>query len=227
MTDSGSSNSGNSNSNENGGKGIDYAKLMEFLGDISLFEMYRITLALRHELTNPERIATVRAGFKEGDVIEYFCERTNQYVKAVVQKKNSRYVDVINCDDKQRWEIAYSHIKIDSRDLIFNRNSNAGLTKNTLRIGDWVGFNHDGKEIIGCIERLNHKTVSLVTADKRRWRVSYRFLYAVIEGEGRQHQHPQQQHQHSQQDDVAGRRLTHMPYNISASDIVDGEIIEG
>jgi len=65
--------------------------------------------------------------------------------------------------------------------MIFE-NKAKGLTKNMIKVGDWVGFNHDGKEIIGQIERINQKTVSLMTTNQSRWRVYHSSLYVVIDG---------------------------------------------
>ena len=53
-----------------------------------------------------------------------------------------------------------------------------------IKEGDFVGFYHQnyGEHIAGCVERLNQKTVSLITPGKR-WRVSYQLLYPIIDGE--------------------------------------------
>lgn len=73
-------------------------------------------------------------------------------------------------------------IKIDSRDFAFEQKAH-GLNRNSLKVDDVVGFSRDADEIIGKIQRLNPKTVSLVTAEGNRWRVSYSCLYPVIDGQ--------------------------------------------
>ena len=57
--------------------------------------------------------------------------------------------------------------------------------KNAVKVGDFVGFYHQnyGEHIAGRVERLNQKTVSLITPEKKRWRVSYQLLYPIIDGE--------------------------------------------
>jgi hypothetical protein len=48
---------------------------------------------------------------------------------------------------------------------------------------DIVGFNKDGAQIIGIIVRLNHKTVTIITRENHRWRVSYNYLFKVIDAD--------------------------------------------
>jgi hypothetical protein len=57
------------------------------------------------------------------------------------------------------------------------------LSKNNLKLGDYVGFNKDGEQITGVVTRLNFKTMSLVTTDGRHWRVGYAHLYKIIDTE--------------------------------------------
>ncbi len=52
-------------------------------------------------------------------------------------------------------------------------------------MGDIVGFYHQKyqEDITGRVERLNQKTVSLITPAAKRWRVPYQLLYPVIDGQ--------------------------------------------
>lgn len=161
---------------------IEYDQLAAFLKNASLFETYRLSVAIQNELDNPERIEAVRKKFKEGDVIEYFLEETNTLVCAKVLKKKRKYVSVQNVGDEKRWKIPYYMININSREFNFNT-PGKGLDKNSAKVGDSVGFNNDGEEVVGCIERLNPKTVSILTTKGQRWRVAYALLYTVIDGE--------------------------------------------
>ncbi|WP_423063524.1 hypothetical protein [Candidiatus Paracoxiella cheracis] len=161
---------------------ICYHQLVDFLKNASLFEIYRLSTAISNELESPTRIATVRKKFKEGDFLEYFNAETNKFIAARAMKKNTKYVVVQRCDDGSQWKIPYHFLKIDARHFDFS-SPTKGLNKNELKVGDWVGFDRSGEEVIGCVERLNHKTVSLVTSSGHRWRVGYSLLYRVIEGQ--------------------------------------------
>lgn len=161
---------------------VNYDALVGFLKQASLFEVYRLSVAISTELDNPKRIAAVVNKFKEGDIVEYFEEKSQRLIKARVFKKSAKYVSVEDIEGGRRWRIPYYMLKIDSRDFIFEQKSR-GLNRNALKVGDIVGFSREGEEITGKIARLNQKTVSLVTNNHHRWRVPYTLLYPVIEGE--------------------------------------------
>jgi hypothetical protein len=74
-------------------------------------------------------------------------------------------------------------LNIDSRELVFE-NKAKGLDKNNIQVGDFVGFYNQklAEDMTGCVEHLNPKTVTVMTA-KGRWRVSYRLLCSVIDGQ--------------------------------------------
>ena len=161
---------------------IQYEQLSAFLDKASLFEIYRISAAIKNELENPKRISNVRKKFKEEDMVQYFNEETNNFIAAKVISKNSKYVSIENCYDNERWKIPYYLLKIDSREFDFTHSAK-GLSKNAIKVGDFVGFNRDGEEVVGRAERLNQKTVTIVTKNNHKWRVSYSLLYSVIEGD--------------------------------------------
>lgn len=160
---------------------IHYDQLCAFLKNATLFEIYRLSKAIDNELEDPQRIAHAKKQFKEGDTVEHFATERNSCVTAVVLKKDRKFVTVRNCDDQCRWKIPYHMIKLNARDMVFG-SQGQGLSKNSVKVGDRVGFNHDGEEIVGRIIRINQKTVTLETNDQFRWRVSYRALYTVIDG---------------------------------------------
>jgi hypothetical protein len=161
---------------------IQFNQLIAFLENASLFEIYRISVAIDNELANPVRIRDARDKFKVGDTLEYFNKATNSFIAGVVLSKSIKNVAIQNCTDGAYWKIPYYLLKLDSRDFNFSSPKQA-LNKNSLRVGDVVGFNSDGVDVIGRISRLNQKTVSLVTANNRKWRVSYSLLYPVIDGQ--------------------------------------------
>ncbi|BCA97343.1 hypothetical protein TUM19329_37040 (plasmid) [Legionella antarctica] len=161
---------------------VDYDQLVAFLKNASLFEIYRLSVALSNELENPLRISALINKFKEGDVIEYFDATTQSFITARVLQKALKNAVVQRLDDGRQWKIPYHMLKIDSREFIFEKKER-GLNKNSIKVGDYVGFSREGEEIIGCVERLNQKTVTIVTSSQHRWRVAYQLLYEIIEGE--------------------------------------------
>lgn len=161
---------------------LDYSPLLTFLKDASLFEIYRLRNALDIELKNPSRIKAIQNQFKVSDKIEYFDDKKNALMSAVVLKKSSLNVLVENCADGQRWKIPYYLLNLNSRRISFEQ-SGRKLDKHNVKVGDWVGFDKEGDCIVGCVVRRNPKTVSMVTPNRHRWRVAYSLLYSIIDAE--------------------------------------------
>ena len=164
---------------------IEYDQLVAFLKHASLHEIYRISSAIQNELDNPQRILAVKEKIREGDYVEYFDAKTNMLTRARVLKKQQKKILVQNCDDMKHWALPYHWLKIDSREFNFRNPDKKGLHKNELSVGRWVGFTNsrNGETVVGRIQGLNQKTVSLITAMGHRWRVPYQLLYTIIDGQ--------------------------------------------
>jgi hypothetical protein len=167
---------------------VQYDQLVAFLNHASLFEIYRVAHAIRNELDNPKRIAAVKDKLKEGAYVEYFEAKTQILIRARIVKKNQKNVLVQNACDMKQWQIPYHLLQLDSREFDFRNPEKKGLHKNELSVGQWVGFTNsrNGETVVGRIQSLNQKTVSLVTAQGGRWRVSYALLYTIIDGQTHQ-----------------------------------------
>ena len=160
---------------------MNYTEVIDFIKNASLFDLYRLSVAIRHEMENPERIAQIRNAFKKGDVVFYFDAKNNKLEQAKVLQKNLKYVVVENIKDHRCWSLKYCLLNLAKVNIDIHVCSNAKLSKNALKSGDFVGFNKDGAIIAGVIVRINHKTVSLVTCDNCRWRVAYAHLFRIID----------------------------------------------
>ena len=91
---------------------------------------------------------------------------------------------VEHIDDKERWNIPFYYVNVDSVDTDISVFRKRRLDKTQLSVGDRVGFqDRQNNDIYGEIIRLNRKTVTLVTDKKHQWRVGYGALYRVIDGE--------------------------------------------
>lgn len=73
-------------------------------------------------------------------------------------------------------------LTIDSRAFVFEKKF-GDLNKNSMKVDGFVGFYHENyaKDITGRVERLNPKTVSIITADKHKWRIFYRLPHPIID----------------------------------------------
>ena len=70
-------------------------------------------------------------------------------------------------------EIAYHKIQIKSKQKNLEKISK-------FNIGEKVSFDNDNRVIIGTIISLNQKSISVMTEDNHRWRVSPNLLHKVI-----------------------------------------------
>lgn len=161
---------------------VNFENLTSFLNGASLHEIYRVSVALFNELENPKRIFAIKNSIKVGQQVKFFDGRTNVTETGEVVSKDIKYVSLRTSQSLGLWKIPYHMLVIDSREFDFS-SKGKGLNKNEIQVGELVGFNKDGEEIIGKVERLNQKTVSLVTKDNHKWRVSYSVLYNIIDGE--------------------------------------------
>ena len=86
-------------------------------------------------------------------------------------------------DVQKFWKLSYNLLNIANVTVDIHSNLQATLSKQKSKMGDCVGFHKDGEQIAGLVIRLNYKTVSLITKDHRRWRVSYRLLFKIIDAD--------------------------------------------
>lgn len=163
---------------------MNYTDVMNTLKTASLFDLFRLAMAISHELENPDRIKSVRLAFKVGDTVSFFDEATNALRSGIVIEKNIKYVSLQ--DEKKPYHIRklpYCLLNLGNVNTDIHCQRQEKLSKNNLKIGECVGFNKDGEQMTGIIIRLNFKTVSLITIDRRRWRVGYAHLYKIIDAE--------------------------------------------
>lgn len=163
---------------------MNYTDVMSALKTASLFDLFRLGIAISHELESPDRIKTARLAFKVGDSIPFFDEAANSLRTGIVIEKNIKYVTLRDEKDRFRlWKVPYCFLNLANVSTDIHCQHREKLSRNNLSIGDCVGFNKDGEQITGLVTRLNFKTVSIITADRRRWRVGYSCLYKIIDAE--------------------------------------------
>ncbi|NGZ05276.1 MAG: hypothetical protein G8237_02870 [Magnetococcales bacterium] len=167
---------------------MDYSAILQELQGATLFDLYRLKVGIEGMLDQPERLAQVKRHLHPGMVISYFNGRKNRQSVAEVIDVQRTNVLVLDKTDGQRWNVPLHAVNLAGVDTdIHPHQGQNRLDKNQLRIGDSIGF-HDrqNREQYGIIRQLNQKTVSIVTREGMRWRVSYGLLFKVMDGEGHQ-----------------------------------------
>ena len=158
-------------------------QIMTLLENASLYDLYRLQVALKNQMEDPEKIHRARSAFEVGDTISYFNGRTNSLSQGIVLEKNLKKVVIKDRADHGTWSVPYCMINLSGKDSEIKPHGKAKLSKNTLKVGELVGFDHEGKNYAGVINKLNFKTVSLTTTDRKNYRVPYGMLFKIMEGE--------------------------------------------
>lgn len=162
----------------------DINAIFKQLESLSLFELSRLRTAISIVLEDPLRHEAIKQHLKIGMKITYFSSERNDLVEAtIVDIRNSR-ASVINTEDGVKWNIKLYVINLQGIDTrITPKKPSAGLDRNSLKIGDCVGWNTTmGQEVYGVIEKLNPKRAVISLSNGEEWTVSYPLLFPVIDG---------------------------------------------
>ena len=164
---------------------MDYTEILGALNKATLFDLHRLQSAIHQEMSNPERIEAIKIQLNPGQQISYFDSSQNCLVDAIIiQPKKTRCL-VQDLKDGKRWNIPFYYINLADVDTdIRPKSQQAVISKAALKVGDKVGFkNKDYEDIYGEVIRLNQKTATIQVDMQNQWRVSYSFLFPVLDGE--------------------------------------------
>jgi hypothetical protein len=162
---------------------MDYSRIIDDLNSASLFDLFRLSVAIHQQLDEPQRIAEVRAKLRPGMEITFFDGERNHLVKARVLKLNRTRLDVHSLLDHRDWSIRYCTVNLGNVETDIKPNKTLGITRTQLKIGDSVGFcDRQNREKYGRVIGLNQKTASILVNESEKWRVAYSLLFPIIEG---------------------------------------------
>ena len=161
---------------------MDYSKIIGELKQASLFDLYRLSVAINQQLENPRRLSEIKESLRPGKNISYFDDSENRLIEAKVIKLMRTRLLVENIDDQQRWEIPLYYVNLDEVNTDIIGSPRTRLDKSQLKVGDMVGFqDKQNNDVHGKIIRLNQKTATIKTNTNTEWRVGYEWLYVVID----------------------------------------------
>lgn len=161
---------------------MDYTHLVNELNQASAFDLYRLKVAINYELDNPSRLLAIKQKLHVGMELTYFDPTKNRLVKGQLVETRQKNVVILDYEQNKRFVMPYYMLNAEGVRIDINQQGEQ-LTANNLSVGNCVGFNKDGKDIIGLIKSLNQKTVTLITSNNERWRVAYAYLYRVHDAE--------------------------------------------
>lgn len=160
---------------------MNYSEIADKLATATVFDLFRIKIAIEKMLNDPERIFEVKRRLRQGQQVEYFLPEENRSRPAVVIELKRARVLLKNVDDGVLWNIPYCYVNLEGVDTrIASPTAREGLDRNEVQVGDRVGFvDQENIERYGEIVRLNPKSVTL-NCEGLKWRVPYSFLFKVI-----------------------------------------------
>lgn len=162
---------------------MDYTAILTALNNASLFELYRLSVAIRQQLDDPARLCLIKNCLKSGMLVSYFNAAENRLIEATIIELKRTKVLVAHKHGGELWNIPYYNINIDNTNIDIQSPSTQKTYRNTIKVGDNVCFtDKNGNEIFGEVIKLNPKTASLLVGETK-WRVTYSLLSPIIDGE--------------------------------------------
>ena len=156
---------------------MNYSKILQELEAASLFDLFRLNVAINDELKNPQKIRKIKQSLRIGQEITWFNNSTNSLEKAIVKKLSPTRCEIENISDGEKWGILYASINLNDVDISIHSNQNFGIKKSALSVGDIVSFlDKEHKLQFAKVQKLNPKTAGVITIDGTKWRVSYSVL---------------------------------------------------
>jgi len=166
---------------------MDYTQIIENLKKASSFDLYRLQVAISHELESPQRTQATKNRLRLGQEITYFDWSENRLIEAEVIKLRRTRLLVEDKHGGRRWTIPFYWVNIDGIDPgVQTISEELGLDRSQLGVGDRVGFrDRQSNDVYGEVIRLNRKTATILVEDGTQWRVAYSLLFPVVESQVR------------------------------------------
>ena len=153
------------------------------LEKVSLHELWRLHTSIARAMEDPRKIEAVRARLRVGQSIVYFDARENRDIAGrVVEIRRSRVL-VRHDEDRKQWSIPFYMIKLEGTGVdLHGVHSHRKIHRDSIRVGGSVGYvSREGRQVYGVVEKLNHKTATVVLSNGDKWRVAYGLLFHVLD----------------------------------------------
>lgn len=162
---------------------MDYTHILSELENASLFDLYRLQLAIDTVLEDPSRLITVMARLRPGMEVGFFEARENRIIPVRVLELRKSRVAVQSLETGESWLVSVFMLNLEGIDTTIAPKRKNGVDRLSLSIGAHVGFKgRDGRELFGHVIKLNPKKAKVKTAESI-WNVPYSMLFPVLEGD--------------------------------------------
>jgi len=161
----------------------DYNSILEQIEDWSLFEIYRLRVALENILDNPARQLAIKNKLKPGMEVDFFCSRANASIPAKIIEVKKSWALIKSINDGKLWDTRLYTFNLAGIDTSIKPKRNTGrLDKNSLKVGDRVGWHSKlGYDLFGVVKKLNPKRALVALPDGVIWSVGYSLLFLIMD----------------------------------------------
>lgn len=164
---------------------MDYADLLAALEKTSLFDLWRLNVAIARTLEDPLKIDAIRARLCVGQAIRYFHPKENREIGGrIAEIKRSRAL-IRHDQDGKLWDVPFHMINLQGTESEspFPR-AGRKVRRELLQAGDSVSYrSREHREVYGVVVKLNPKTAVVRLPDGERWKISYSLLSHVLDGQ--------------------------------------------
>ncbi|MCX6056830.1 MAG: hypothetical protein NTW69_01600, partial [Chloroflexi bacterium] len=115
---------------------MDYSKIVDDLKQASLFDLYRLGVAINQQLDNPQRLDEIKKRLNPGRMICYFDPVENRLIEAKIIRLKRTQLLVKNVLDQKEWIIPVYWVNLDEENTDIIAPSKKGLDKSQLKVGE-------------------------------------------------------------------------------------------
>ena len=162
---------------------VKFEQIMQTLEELTPYELRRIQDRSYQLSRDESKLQPIRNALQPGMTIKYFNGKLNKEVMAFIEDVRNTKVSVVHVEDGAKWTTGLYSINLENIQTRPASNHKQGtLSKTNLSIGDLVGFEDKGREIIGEVIKLNPKSAKIKLKDGCTWSVYYEYLFPVVDG---------------------------------------------
>lgn len=162
---------------------MNYTKIVQTLEKASLFDIYRLIIAMHVLLEQQERLETIKRQLRVGMSVSYFSSNSNKLVDGIVEQILRNNVCIREKSNGKQWRMPLYALNLDDIETnIHPYTDKEKLSRNQLQIGEAIGFlGTNSQETYGIITQLNPKTATVITRDGTRWCIYYSNLFKIVD----------------------------------------------
>ncbi len=164
-------------------KMMNFAAPYDNLEKTSLFDLWRLNIAITKAMEDPRKINAIRSRLRVGQAVCYFdAVQNREFFGRLIEIKRTRAV-IRHDDDQTIWNIPFHMMKLDATDDGFHfTRTPQKMDRDSISVGDSIGYvSRAHRQMYGVVVKRNRKTATVRLSNGEQWKVSYSLLFPVID----------------------------------------------